>query len=165
MVNQEEVDRANFAGRLHPSQRGKVLHNLWVGIFMVAAGIFVLAIAPKSIGAVFFVYLSPVIVMLAFGLWMCARRFSDLFGGKLVLFTGWTHADGPHRGRWKLPDYPIVTYTTRTNGGTTQYNVRIGDRGFGTIDKNLYARIQPERNNTAFMTPRTKQLINVAPTP
>jgi hypothetical protein len=159
------VDRANFAGRLHPSQRGKVLNNLWLGLFLVVAGVFVLAIAPHGLGASFVLYMSPVILMLAFGLWMCIGRFLELFQGKLVAFTGWAHDDGLHRGRQPMPEYPIVRYTTRTNGGTIQYNLRVGDRGFSMIDRELYARIQPERNNTAFLTPRTKRLINVAPTP
>jgi hypothetical protein len=166
MVNQDEVDRANFAGRLHPSQRGKVLDGaFWAGAFLIVAAVGVLAIAPKGAGAVFFVYLSPVILLLAFGLWLCARRLLDLFQGKLVLFTGWTHDDGRHVGRQHTAQYPIVVYTTRSNGGTTHYNVRVGDRTFGMIDKKLNSRIQAERNNTVFMTPRTKQLVNVAPTP
>jgi hypothetical protein len=164
MVDQFEVDRTNFAGRLHPSQRGKVLNNLWIGVFMVAAGVVILAIAPKDSGAIFFVYMLPVIVMLAFGVVMCVRRLLDVSQGKLVPFTGWTHDGGARRGRKDMPQYPIVRYTSLTRGGNTLYNVRVGDRGFG-VKKELYARIQPERNNTAFLSPRTKQLINVAPTP
>jgi hypothetical protein len=167
MVNQAEVDRANFAGRLHPSQRGKVLDGtFWTGLLLVVAAVYVLAIAPKEPGAaVFLVYMSPVLLLLAFGLWLCVRRLLDLFQAKLVLFTGWTHDDGHHVGRQRAAGYPIVVYTTRSNGGTTHYNVRVGNRGFGRIDKKLNSRIQPERSNTVFMTPRAKQLINVAPTP
>jgi len=164
MVDQFEVDRANFAGRLHPSQRGKVLDNLWIGVFLVVAGVVILAIAPKDSGAMFFAYMLPVIVMLGFGLWMSVRRLLDVSQGKLVPFTGWTQDGGVHRGRQGPQEYPIVVYTSLSRGANTVYNVRVGGQVF-RIKKELYTRIQPGRNNTAFLTPHTKQLINVAPTP
>lgn len=163
-VNQDEVNRTNFAGRLHPSQRKLVLNNFGPGLFLVIAGVVVLAIAPASGDGRLWLYMSPVFLMIALGLWVCGRRLLELREGRLLSITGWTHGAGRVLQNKLVFGYPIIVYTSVGMRMTDQYRVKIDSRSY-EISKKLYSRIQPERNNTVFFTPRTKRIINVAPTP
>jgi hypothetical protein len=107
-------------------------------------------------------YLSPVVVMIAFGLWVCARRLAEVRAGRLVPVSGWTHDDGQILSAKHASSYPIVIYAIDIR--IIEYRLKIDNRTY-TIDRKLYSRIRPERNNTVFFTPWTKRIINVAPTP
>jgi hypothetical protein len=174
-VEQADVEVANRNGRLHPSQRGKVLDfNFWAAAVLVVAGIVVSVIIPVrsistgfgtkatlwDVGAV----LGTVIPILALAAWfafVCWRRLADVREGRLLTITGWTHDFGRQR---RTEDYPIMLYTRLSQGSNEQYFLKAGGK-----EHRIYAaaklreRIQADRNNTVYLTPRTKLLINVLP--
>jgi hypothetical protein len=172
VAEQAEVELANKQGRLHPSQRKLVLDlNFWLPALLVAAGIVALVVIPvaalagtagtgvSAAGA-----LGPMVPILALVGWFAfvsGRRLADVRDGRLVAVTGWTHDFGRARPD---RDYPIMLYTRLSRGANEQYFLKAGGKEFRVYQlMHLRERIQPERNNTVYVTPRSKLLINVLP--
>jgi hypothetical protein len=160
VTGQAEVELANRNGRLHPSQRGKLLDfNFWTAAVLAVAGLVAVVVLVAAGGAVAAV---PILVPAAWFAFVCWRRLAEVRGGRLVVVTGWTHDFGkvhgkrPERGR-----YPIYLYTIMERVWFT-YLV-VDDHGYRLDDRELRARIQAERTNAVYLTPRTKLLINVLP--
>lgn len=160
MTEQAEVELANRNGRLHPSQRRKLLDfNFWTAAVLVIAGVVLagLAVADSAAAAAL-----PILAVTAWFAFVCGRRLAEAGSGRLVVVTGWTHDFGKVHG--KRPDrgqYPIYLYTVMERMWFTYLVVE--DRSFRLDDRELRARIQAERTNAVYLTPRTKTLINVLP--
>ncbi|WP_329064717.1 hypothetical protein [Amycolatopsis sp. NBC_01480] len=141
MTADAEVDLANRNGRLHPSQRGKILDfNFWAAAVLVVAGIAgLVALVVKAVGDV-----------------GDANRLNDV--------TGWTHDFGEVSGKRPAPGqypYPIYLYTIYERIRFT-YLV-VNGHSYRLDDADLRNRVQGERTNIVLSTPRTKILINVLP--
>lgn len=170
MADQSEVDRANFAGRLHPSQRAKVVGGvLPAGILMmlvaVAIMVFLFSATADRFEAVYLAYLIPVYVLFLGGLWLAVRRTRDLTSGTVVAVTGWSGPEVPFRDNITdrgTDDYGKKMF--RDAGNQTFYRVRVGERQF-VVDKDLYERTPVNCTNTAFFTAHTNRVLNVARTP
>ncbi|RSM34433.1 hypothetical protein DMA12_48330 [Amycolatopsis balhimycina DSM 5908] len=165
VAEQAEVELANKQGRLHPSQRKLVLDlNFWLPALLVVAGIVVLVVIPVAAPAGTAGALGPMVPILALVVWFAfvsGRRLADVRDGQLVAVTGWTHDFGRARPD---RDYPIMLYTRLSRGANEQYFLKAGGKEFRVYQlMHLRERIQPERNNTVLMTPRSKLLINVLP--
>ena len=172
VAEQAEVELANKQGRLHPSQRKLVLDlNFWLPVLLAIAGIVALVVIPvgalagtagtgvSAAGA-----LGPMVPILALVVWFAfvsGRRLADVRDGRLVAITGWTHDFGRQR-----PDreYPVMLFTRLSRGMNEYYFLKAGGKEFPLYrGTHLRERIQPERNNTVLVTPRSKILINVLP--
>ncbi len=160
-VDQAEVEQANRDGRLHPSQRGKILDfNFWAAAVLVVAGIGVLVIAPRDLGiGSYLVFMSPVLALVAWFAFVSVRRLGEVRDGRLVAITGWTHDYGEERAAGQFP----IELRETHNRGVVWHYLHAGGRTYRVDDRSLWARIQPERNNTVLVTPRSKLLINVIP--
>ncbi|WAL68434.1 hypothetical protein ORV05_11895 [Amycolatopsis cynarae] len=159
------INEANFAGRLHPSQRRRVLENVPIGLFLFGAGVYVLTLQSrvlvdayrehmKSVEKVWFSFL-PVLVLVFGGLWIAARRLLEAWMGRVVTVTG------PVQRRM----YNKVTPASQRLAlikGASSYSVKIGDKWYNA-DRTLYNLAVPGRINTGFVTPWTKRLMNVVP--
>ncbi|VVJ20663.1 Uncharacterised protein [Amycolatopsis camponoti] len=160
MTEQAEVELANRNGRLHPSQRRKLLDfNFWAAVVLVLAGLWTAALAiTDGVAAA----LVPILAATAWFAFVCGRRLSEVGSGRLVVITGWTHDFGKvHGKRPERGQYPIYLYTIMERIWFTYLVVQ--DRSFRLDDRALRERIQPERTNAVYLTPRTKTLINVLP--
>jgi hypothetical protein len=166
MTNQYEVDQANFAGRLHPSQRHIVLRGISIGVFLTAAGVVVLVLAfttlPFRLSGL--LDLIPVYALLAWGLWLTLRRVLDVTGARVVAVTGWTGEEiavTDSQAKWH-PEYGKRSLEDVSRN--FRYDVRIGGGRF-SIDKELFNRTSTNCTNTLFYAPRTKRVLNIARTP
>jgi len=184
LADEPGVELANRNGRLHPTQRGKVLDgNFWVPALLVVAGIASLVYLPikavadakeassihnefpsASVGGTTGTVLPtlglmvPIAALVAWFAFVCWRRLSEVRDGRLVEITGWTHDFGRNR---PTGQYPIELHTAFHRG--RQYYLTANRRTYVLTDRKLRERIQAERNNTVFLTPRTRLLINVLP--
>ncbi|MEU5265834.1 hypothetical protein [Amycolatopsis sp. NPDC021455] len=160
MIERAEVELANRNGRLHPSQRGKLLDfNFWTAAVLVIAGLAAAGFLAATGGALAAV---PILALVAWFAFVCGRRLAEVGSGRLLVVTGWTHDFGKVHG--KRPDrgqYPIYLYTIMERIWFTYLVVH--DRSYRLDDNALRARIQAERINAVYLTPRTKTLINVLP--
>jgi hypothetical protein len=188
VAEQAEVELANRNGRLHPSQRGKILDaNFWVPAVLVVAGIvglvalpikaivdarelsgfrsaFPKASASSTAGTVLptIALMIPLLAVVAWFAFVCWRRLSEVRDGRLVMVTGWTHDFGKVHGKAPAKgQYPIYLYTIMQRIWFTYLVVY--DREYRLDDRKLRERIQGERNNIVLTTPRSKILINVLP--
>lgn len=153
------VEEANRSGRLHPSQRGKVLDgNFWTAAVLAVAGI-VGAIVLASSGGAGLATAVPVLALVVWFAFVCLRRLAEVRDGRLVAITGWTHDCGREQAG---QEYPIELRETRNRGAVWHY-LHAGGQTYRVDDRALWARIQPERTNTVLMTPRSKLLVNVIP--
>jgi hypothetical protein len=167
MINQYELDQENFAGRLHRSQRRRVIAGIIPGLLVLIGGLVVIVLAVVTVpdaSPASLLYLIPVFAAVAFGLWIVGRRVLELGAGRVTAFSGWTGQeisiyDSETRSH---PDYGKRALADVGRG--TTYSFKIDEREF-RVDRELYERIQPECNNTAFLMPRTKRVVNVARTP
>ncbi|MEC3977224.1 hypothetical protein [Amycolatopsis sp. H20-H5] len=182
MANQDEVNRANLSGRVHPSQRFAVLGwDFWPSLVIVLACSWVVGYAYKRAQdinmlsehnefikpvSVFddLLYLIPVLLPIAWFLRVCIRRIVEVSRGRLDVIGGRTHDVGDRRKTPVLPQCPLVLYTTYSRGNNPYYHLQAGGKSHA-VDRDMHAKIKPEGNNTAFVTPITKRLINVAPSP
>ena len=184
LVDEPDVELANRNGRLHPTQRGKVLDgNFWVPALLVVAGIASLVFLPikaiadaKEASSIHNEFPSvsgsstagtvlptlglmvPIVALVAWFAFVCWRRLSEVRDGHLVEITGWTHDYGRNR---PTGQYPIELHTAFHRG--RQYYLTAYGRTYVLTDRKLRERIQPERNNAVLITPRSKILINVIP--
>ncbi|MEU8633470.1 hypothetical protein AB0C38_14960 [Amycolatopsis sp. NPDC048633] len=160
MSEQADVELANRNGRLHPSQRGKLLDfTFWTAAVLVVAGLVTAALAVADGAAAAAV---PILAVTAWFAFVCGRRLSEVTSGRLVVVTGWTHDFGKvHGKRPERGQFPIYVYEIMERMWFT-YLVA-GDRSFRLDDRELRARIQAERTNAVYLTPRTKLLVNVLP--
>lgn len=153
------VEEANRTGRLHPSQRGKVLDgNFWTAAVLAAVGI-VAAITLAGFGGAALFTAILVLALTAWFAFVCWRRLAEVRAGTLVAITGWTHDCGRDRAAGQ---FPIELRETRNRGAVWHY-LHAGGQTYRVDDRALWARIQPERTNTVLMTPRSKLLVNVIP--
>ncbi|TNC28475.1 hypothetical protein [Amycolatopsis alkalitolerans] len=106
-------------------------------------------------------YLFLEIALLAWGLWLAMRRILDVTGGQVVAITGWT---GEDFGEQYGPQPECGKQMVHSQGAVRACRVRIGDRQFD-VDKAMYDRTPANCTNTAFLTPRTKRILNIARTP
>jgi len=179
VAEQAEVELANRQGRLHPSQRGKVLDSsFWLAAILAVAGVvagvvaaavipvttidtrFGSRLASSSVVAALGTAI-PILALAAWFAFVCGRRLADVRDGRLVAITGWTHDFGRQR-----PDreYPIMLYTRLSKGMNEHYFLKAGGKEFRIyLVMKLRERIQAERANTVYTTPRSKLLINVLP--
>ncbi len=170
-----EVEPANRQGLLHPSQRKMVLDStFWLAAIVAAAGLVTAVVLPVTTidtrfgtglaSASVAAALGTAIPILALAAWLAFvawRRLADVRDGRLVAITGWTHDFGRQR-----PDreYPVMLYTRLSKGMNEQYFLKAGGKEFRIYRlTHLHERIQPDRNNTVYVTPRSKLLINVLP--
>jgi hypothetical protein len=182
-----DVELANRNGRLHPSQRGKILDlNFWAAAVLVVAGIVgLVALVVKAVGDVGdanqlneftgkttfspVVMLIPDLLLMVLALaltgwfgFVCRRRLAEVRDGRLVVVTGWTHDFGKVSSKPRAPEqYPIYLYSIMERIRFT-YLVANG-HSYRLDDLKLQDRIQGERTNIVLSTPRTKILINVLP--
>ncbi|WP_328611732.1 hypothetical protein OG943_22310 [Amycolatopsis sp. NBC_00345] len=187
MTADAEVELANRNGRLHPSQRGKILDfNFWVAAVLVVAGIVgLVALVVKATGDVGdanqlnevtgkttfspVVMLIPGLLLMVLALaltgwfaFVCRRRLAEVRDGRLVAVTGWTHDLGEVSGKHPAPgQYPIYLYSIMERIRFTYLLVN-GQR-YRLDDAKLRNRIRGERTNIVLSTPRTKILVNVLP--
>jgi hypothetical protein len=160
VIEQAEVELANRNGRLHPSQRGKLLDfNFWTAAVLAVAGLVaVVLVAATGAGAA----AVPILALTAWFAFVCGRRLAEARSGRLLVVTGWTHDFGRvHGKRPERGQYPIYLYEIMERMWFT-YLVA-GDHSFRLDDRELRARIQAERTNAVYLTPRTKLLVNVLP--
>jgi hypothetical protein len=155
-----EVELANRNGRLHPSQRGKLLDfNFWTAAVLVVAGLAAAGFLAAAGGALAAV---PILAVVAWFAFVCGRRLAEARAGRLLVVTGWTHDFGRVHGRRpERGQYPICLYTIMERVWMT-YLV-VGDRSYRLDDAEFRARIQADRTNAVYLTPRTKLLVNVLP--
>lgn len=155
MAAQDEVDRANFAGRLHPSQRRLVTAGTGFGKFLLV--LFVL-------GAVFELFSShgtdawgwfAAVVLLFGGLWIVGRPLLEVLLGTVRSAHGWTNLD---------VDVQQRSGSSAGTRGRVSYKVNLGTRTFD-VSRDLYVTVQGGQDNTAFFTPITHRVVNVTPTP
>ncbi|GLY39437.1 hypothetical protein Amsp01_054610 [Amycolatopsis sp. NBRC 101858] len=162
MIEQAEVELANRHGRLHPSQRGKLLDlNFWVAAVLVVAGLVVavLLAAVAETAAEVLGTLVPILAITAWFAFVCRRRLADVRSGQLVATTGWTHDFGRQRPEG---DYPIALSTRLSQGYNEHFYLKAGGRTY-PLERKLRERIRPEQVNTVLIAPRSKLLINVLP--
>jgi hypothetical protein len=158
-----EVDRFNRDGRLHPSQRWTIINiGFWLVVFMFAIGILALATLPYgttdiTVGAV------AIGVGMALCAWYCLYRLSIVRRGIVVTFTGYTHDAEEHRPLPPAERYPILVYTERSRGNNPYYWARFDGLRRPLLPKGLYARVQPDHDNTIVLIPNRKQIVNVIP--
>ncbi|WP_372666709.1 hypothetical protein [Amycolatopsis kentuckyensis] len=163
MSDRPEVELANRTGRLHPSQRGKLLDlTFW---FAAVAGLAALvatvgiALVAETAGEV----LGTVVPLLAITGWfafVCWRRLADAFGGQLAAVTGWTHDFDSAR---LTDEYPIGLHRSPEGFKSLEsFSLRAGGRTY-PLERKLRERIRPDRVNTVLIAPRSKLLINVLP--
>jgi len=154
------VEEANRSGRLHPSQRGKVLDgNFWTAAVLAVAGIAAAVFLAGYGGSAALTTAVPILALVAWFAFVCLRRLAEVRDGRLVAITGWTHDCGKER---PAQEYPIELRETRNRGAVWHY-LHAGGQTYRVDDRALWARIQPERTNTVLMTPRSKLLVNVIP--
>lgn len=160
MIEQAEVELANRNRQLHPSQRGKLLDfNFWTAAILTVAGLVGVAFTAAT-GVV--AAAVPILALTAWFAFVCARRLSEVRNGRLVVVTGWTHDFGKvHGKRPERGQYPIYLYEIMERMWFTYLVVQ--DHSFRLDDRELRARIQADRTNAVYLTPRTKLLINVLP--
>jgi hypothetical protein len=187
MTAAAEVEPANRNGRLHPSQRGKILDfNFWVAAVLVVAGIAGLAaLVVKAVGDVGdanqlndvtgkttsspVLTLIPDLLLMVLALaltgwfaFICRRRLAEVRDGRLVVVTGWTHDFGKVSVKPTAPgQYPIYLYSVMERVRFT-YLV-VNGHSYRLDDAELRNRVLGERTNIVLSTPRTKILINVLP--
>ncbi|GAB3163533.1 hypothetical protein GCM10027258_84020 [Amycolatopsis stemonae] len=162
MIEQAEVELANRHGRLHPSQRGKLLDfTFWVAAVLVVAGLVVavLVSAAAETAAEVLGTLVPILAITAWFAFVCWRRLADVRSGQLVATTGWTHDFGRQRPG---DDHPIALSTRLSQGYNEHYYLKTGGRTY-PLERKLRERIRPDRVNTVLIAPRSKLLINVLP--
>jgi hypothetical protein len=188
MTADTEVEPANRNGRLHPSQRGKILDfNFWMAVVMVVVGVAgVAGVVVKAVGDFRFaqqisrlnesIGLAPVsavmptvlngilmLFALAVVVWfgiVCRRRWSEVRDGRLVVVTDWTHDFGKVHAVPPTGQYPLSLYRKMARVWFT-YLVVHGHTY--RLDPDLEDRVLGERVNTVVSTPRSNILINVLP--
>ncbi|GAA3560572.1 hypothetical protein GCM10022222_50420 [Amycolatopsis ultiminotia] len=159
-----EVAAANLAGRLHPSQR-PMLIGWWFWARLAVAGVFavLLIVLPlttgvldsehrgQTLGAAPFAVLLIVACVVS-----CVRSYQNL-SRPLQVITGWTHnfeKDGMSHA------YPICVrhYFARVS----HWEMVAGGKSYD-ISKSTFERLQPDRNNTVVLIPRSKVVVNIFP--
>ncbi|QRP48389.1 hypothetical protein [Amycolatopsis sp. FDAARGOS 1241] len=155
----EEVAHVNSSRRLHPSPWGKIL-NFWFAVVLLALGIWVLTIIPGYSQGWGFILAAPVIVIMALLIWFCVFRLHVLRPGTLTWFTGYAHDIDRHR---PLPDqYPVLLYTVMSQGNHAHYYVRFNGKRFA-IFGDMHAKFRPEQENTIYLAPNGRTIVNVVP--
>ncbi|MEU4670933.1 hypothetical protein AB0F91_23840 [Amycolatopsis sp. NPDC023774] len=162
-VNQPEVDRLNLEGRLHPAQSRQIINaGFWLVLIVFAIGILALATLPYGTTDTI-VAAVAIGVGMALCAWYCLYRLSIVRRGKVVTFTGYTHDAEEHRPLPPPDRYPILLYTQRSRGNNPYYWARFDGLRRPLLPKDLYARAQPDQENTIVLIPNRKQIINVIP--
>ncbi|WP_326837632.1 hypothetical protein VSH64_22555 [Amycolatopsis rhabdoformis] len=135
--------------------------NFWGAVVLLALGIWVLVIIPGYSAGWGFILATPVIVIMGLLIWFCVFRLRVLRRGTLTWFTGFTHDVERHR---PLPDrYPILLYTEMSQGYNPHYYVRFDGKRF-QVYRDMRAKFQAEHENTIYLTPNGKVIVNVIPT-
>lgn len=153
------MDKANLAGRLHPSQRRQVLHGTFAGFAFLVLGVVCCALAPISPGPVA-APLAFAILLLAAGLWLAGRPVLEILLGKVAPVEGWTTVEAR--------DAEQITYATAGGGSPNMrtrradYLLNVGARTF-KVDRDVYALARPDQKNTVFLLPLTKRVVNAVP--
>ncbi|WP_432845824.1 hypothetical protein ACQPXB_34510 [Amycolatopsis sp. CA-161197] len=160
-VDQAEVDRFNREGRLHPSQWRNVLEfYFWFAVVLFVAGFYALVRMPGYQQGYGYVFAVPVIVIMLVLLVFCVRRLLFLRKGTITTFTGFTHDAALSR---PLPkNYPILLYTIKSQGGNPMHTVAFNGLR-RQIDHDVHAKFRPEHENTIYLTPNGKVIVNVIP--
>ncbi|MFG1647310.1 hypothetical protein ACGFMK_44120 [Amycolatopsis sp. NPDC049252] len=163
MIEQAEVELANRNGQLHPAQRGKLLDlNFWAAAVLAVAGLVVavlIATVADTAGEVLGTVV-PILALTAWFAYVCWRRLADAGGGRLLAVTGWTHDFDTAR---LTDEYPIGLHHSPAGFKSVEtFSLRAGGRTY-PLERKLRERIQPDRTNTVYTTPRSKILINVLP--
>ncbi|WP_406635526.1 hypothetical protein [Amycolatopsis sp. WGS_07] len=183
---QAAADQANREGRLHPSQRTKLLDgNFWVSVLLVAAGIAGAVLVPLKLGAdsaylrnanavnaflgkplvtywslnwkLYLLALFPLALAVWFGR-VAWRRLAEVRGGKLDVVAGWTHDYGHVLKPPSGGQHALYLYEI-TERITFTYLVVRGKSY--RLDHDLKGRVLGGRTNAAILTPRSKILVNV----
>ncbi|MGW4489468.1 hypothetical protein ACWEOE_37240 [Amycolatopsis sp. NPDC004368] len=158
-VDAEEVARVNRSGRLHPSQRWKVLGGpfLLALVCLVFAVIELLRVPGGPSGYVYGGV--AIIVILAFGAF-CVSRLLLLAKGTVTTFTGFTHDVG--YGKVPVKPYPILLHASKSRGGNPIHSITFDGRTMHLYG-GWYRKFQPEHDNTIVLTPNGKVIVNVIP--
>ncbi|MEU4670932.1 hypothetical protein AB0F91_23835 [Amycolatopsis sp. NPDC023774] len=160
-ADQAEVDRFNRSGRLHPSQWRNVLEsNFWFAVIGLAFGVYALVRIPGYQEGYGFMFAVPVIVIMLLLLAFCIRRLLFLRKGTVTTFTGFTHDAALSR---PLPtNYPVLLYTVKSQGGNPMHTVVFNGLK-RQIHNDVHAKFRPEHENTIYLTPNGKVIVNVIP--
>lgn len=161
-ADQAEVDRLNREGRLHPTQRWKIIDfGFWLVVFMFVIGVLALATLPYGTTAI-------TVAAVAIGVGMaacagyCLYRLTIVWRGKVVTFTGYTHDAEAHRPLPPPEQFPIVVYSEHIRAGWN-YWVRFDGLRRLMIPGGLHPRVRPDQENTIVLIPNRKQIVNVIP--
>jgi hypothetical protein len=163
VVDQDEVDRANFAGRLHPSQRKIVMEGAGPGYFLIVFGCLICGFVPlsdhKSSSTAAAVGM-PLFLAAAFvlgGLVLVVRRLLHALRGQVRMTSGWSTIEARDQPSIKVR----ANYDPRKQ--RADYIVNVGAHTFH-VDRELYVRVQPDQDNTAFISTFKERIVNVAAT-
>jgi hypothetical protein len=164
MAEQEEINRANFAGRLHPAQYRRVMAGtafgfviLYLALFCFVAGRFA-GSNPNAVGGPVWTLIIG-LPLLLWGLWLMGRPLLEVFRRRVTSVSGWTNI--------QVEDKPQITYTSgmkpdmRKERGV--YLVNIGTQTF-SVDRDLYVLVEPDRENTAFLVLPSRRPVSIVPT-
>jgi hypothetical protein len=164
MVDQAEVDRTNFAGKLHPSQRKIVMEGAGAGYFLLVFGCLIGGLVPLSdhkglpTAAAVGMPLSLASAFVLGGLILVVRRRFHVLRGKVRMTSGWTSIEARDQPQKNLTG---PTLNPRKLGA--DYIVNIGAQTFH-LTRDLYVRVQPDQDNTAFISTFRQRVVNIAPT-
>lgn len=166
-VDQCEVNQANFAGRLHPSQRRRVLENFLVGLFLLAAGAYVSGLLLSNTLASrgqgfdpwrgFWISAVPMSLLMFSGLWIAGRRLGEVLMGRVIAVAG--PAEVRTHSKVATVSWNMAPKNLKR---APRYLIKIGDRWY-EANRSLYVLAVPGRRNVGFLTPWTKRLVNVVP--
>ncbi|WP_326837633.1 hypothetical protein VSH64_22560 [Amycolatopsis rhabdoformis] len=161
-TDQEEVVRFNKSGRLHPSQRGRVIDpNFWFAVVAFAFGIYVLVRIPGYDVGYGYAYAAVVVLAMAALAAFCVGRLLVVRRGVITTFTGFTHDVG--YGKTPLRPYPILLYASKSRGGHPLRRITFNGRTM-QIHADVHSKFRPEHENTIYLTPNGKVIVNVIPT-
>jgi hypothetical protein len=158
-VDPAEVARMNLAGRMHPSQRWKVLGGLfWLSVLVFCFAAAELTQIDYAAGGTGYAVLAGLFMVAALA--YCAWRLLVLLKGAVVTFTGFTHDIG--YGPKPPTPYPILLHATKSQGGHPLHRMTYDGRNI-QIDSRWHAMFRPEHVNTIVLTPNGRTVINVIP--
>ncbi|KAA2264745.1 hypothetical protein F0L68_06550 [Solihabitans fulvus] len=158
MSDQDEINRANLAGRLHPNQRRRVLAGSGPGMACFGIAVVTAVLYPISRNTNPWVLLVPLVVCLPYALWSAGRPVLELLVGRVRPITGWVHAqvEDP-RYNLRMSGAPTPPKQLRQSRGV--YTITIGNQSF-KVDRELYSLVEPECDQIGFVTPWTGRLVN-----
>lgn len=153
-----EASQANFAGRLHPSQRKYIRRGYAWPLFWLAFSAFYLYVGTVSKDPALFLVVSALLVFTS--LRMTFRKLREIHAGRVEPVKGSPRVvvnESTLAGLAALVDPGPVRKAV-----APRYTVHVDGR-FLRVSHRL--RPHPGRRNTVFVTPKLRRVVNIAPTP